>query len=70
MLNKIELDITLAGGCQDPTCKDPLCGTEFYFHARCHPDAGLWVSYKKDPGVLVITCRRCSKRVAEVKVGE
>jgi hypothetical protein len=52
-------------GCQVEGCESG-CTHEFFFHARCHPAAGTWVSYRE--GTLTIICRECRKLVAEVAV--
>jgi hypothetical protein len=60
-----DLERIASGGCQVEGCKNDH-PHEFFFHARCHPTAGTWVSYKE--GTLTIICRECRKLVAEVAV--
>jgi hypothetical protein len=39
-----------------------------FLHARCHMEAGVEASYKKETGTLLIACARCKKPVGEFQV--
>lgn len=69
-LTQIELDITAAGGCQDPRCKDPLCAGPLRLLARCHPGRGVDAVYTKGEGVMRLVCHVCHRPIAAVKVAE
>jgi len=52
--------------CDHPNCHDQACAVTFL--ARCHPRDGTWVTYRRENGVLEITCARCNALIAEVEV--
>lgn len=55
-------------GCGHVHADGEVCGNKGVLHIMgvCHPGAGNRVSYAD--GVLRITCRKCSKRIADVAV--
>lgn len=72
-IGKIELDITTAGGCNDPDCKDPLCkkqGDEMFFHQNCHRMASLHASSVPGSRVANFFCSACHKLVVAVNIME
>lgn len=36
--------------------------------AKCHPKSGVSVTYERGSGILVISCHRCQRMVAEISV--
>lgn len=62
------LDRWVAGGCQNPDCKNHTADDPLFVHARCHPRAGVDVSYQYGSGVLKVACRECHKNVMQVSV--
>jgi hypothetical protein len=65
-LYKEDLDLLANHGCQCKDCREAGRDKVFFFHARCHPEAGTWVSHQG--GTLTVICRECRKLVAEVAV--
>jgi hypothetical protein len=52
-------------------CGTPNCGHDhsiLYLHAQCHPRSATWIRYEKIPEVLVITCAKCDKEVARIRL--
>lgn len=68
-MNKIGLDIIAANGCQVPNCTHKH-ESELYFRGRCHPSAGVSVSYAKNSGILRVTCKECDAPIVDIKVAE
>ena len=66
-LNRIDMDLMAARGCQQPGC-DHKDHSIFFLHPRCHIRAGTWTSYDRDTGLLSVTCKQCKKLVAEIEV--
>lgn len=69
-VKQVDLDAIAAQGCecQDAECK---CGIgPYFFHARCHPEGEIEVSYVRGSGILRIGCRECSQDIANVEVAE
>ena len=58
-------------GCEVPGCD--CQGDILAIHARCHPEAGLWMTLRRgssgEPRCF-IHCRECEAVVAEVVLGE
>lgn len=54
--------------CAAPGCDHTAHDSEMYFHARCHPAAGIEASYNRDLGSLRLACTACGKTVVEVAV--
>jgi hypothetical protein len=55
------------GRCQAPGC-DHTHDDELVMNARCHPRAGVEVTYHKATGILEMRCIRCGKEVATLQV--
>jgi hypothetical protein len=53
-------------GCGAPQCSHDH--SVLFLHARCHMQAGVEASYKKETGTLLIVCARCKKAVGEFLV--
>ena len=41
-----------------------------FFTARCHPGAGIDVSYQGGTGFISVTCHKCKSHIMKVKVAE
>jgi hypothetical protein len=47
------------------------CGHDhsiLWLYAECHPRAGLTVAYVKATGGLLVSCKQCTKVVAQIEV--
>ena len=64
-LTKTDLEMLAARGCQNLDCQDPHCGTEFYWHSRCHPSQPSRLRWAA--GVLQISCAACGRRLSAVQ---
>jgi hypothetical protein len=55
-------------------CAVPGCTHEdhrlLYFVARCHPSAKVHAAYDLVAGVMQVTCGKCKRPVATIKVAE
>jgi hypothetical protein len=52
-------------------CAVPDCGHDhsiLYFHARCHPKAGVEAAYEKASRTLTIKCNQCRKLVVQLVI--
>ena len=56
----------LAPGETPPGCD--MRDDELVMNARCHPRAGVEVTYHKATGILEMRCIRCGKEVATLQV--
>ena|ERR1700724_1271997 len=56
MLNRYDLDLLAARGCQTPGC-DHRNHDAVYLHARCHVASPLWAEYYGS--ALRLCCRKC-----------
>lgn len=65
-VRKDYLDMTSLSGCGKPGCTHST--HSFFFHARCHPGAGVEVKYTYGTGVIQMFCRECKMLVGEVEV--
>jgi hypothetical protein len=54
--------------CSQPGCTD--CDHELFFSQKCHPKAGLTVSYDKSSGHLHLACRKCETPLAGILVAD
>lgn len=54
--------------CQAPGCDHSDHSGQFYIHAACHPRAGMEVMYDRTSGTMMVGCRTCHRRVAEIAV--
>ncbi len=66
-----DIEAALAAGCQVPGCDHahgPL--KETHLHQSCHAGTGLAVRYRRDSGILELTCRICSRPVANFALAE
>jgi hypothetical protein len=71
-LNKTDLDVMAARGCQIPNCTH---GEEdgphnVVFHARCHVQACPKVTYRQGSGLLELHCAVCDKFITAIKVAD
>lgn len=63
---KEDLDSLAAKGCANGCHCEGDHG--FWFHARCHVEAGVEVSYAANSGVIVVQCAACHAPVANIPV--
>jgi hypothetical protein len=63
MLTRAVLDQT---GCSEPNCNHDH--TVLFLHSRCHPKAGVDVSYDKRSGSLKMRCIKCEAPMGEILV--
>lgn len=54
-------------GCQAPGCAH-TAHEGLVLKSRCHPRAGMKVTYRGSDGVLEVECHQCGMRTAEVQV--
>ena len=67
-LTKIDLDIMIKGGCDDPECKHKHeLSPELYMTQQCHPKAGLYVKYDERDHLVHIECAVCELLVCKIK---
>jgi hypothetical protein len=62
-----ELFAWVAGGCQNPNCKDPDCGAPMFLHSHCHPEAKLDVTIDSADRAVRVLCGACKQPVIEIK---
>src|ERR1022692_3412078 len=55
------------GRCETPGC-DHAHDDELVLNARCHPRAGVEVTYHKAAGIAELRCKRCGKDIAALQV--
>jgi hypothetical protein len=60
-------DDLVAGQCETPGC-DHAHDDELVMIARCHPRAGVEVTYRKAAGIAELRCVRCGKEVVTLQV--
>jgi hypothetical protein len=65
MTTRAQLDIA---GCDTPDCGHDH--SKLFIVGRCHQHAGVDVCYDKSDGCLHITCHKCDKPVATIKVAK
>lgn len=53
--------------CTNPGC-DHKNHETLFIHSRCHPEAGLMISYHLTTGVLGVGCNECGGFICEVLV--
>lgn len=70
MMYREDLDALASQPCTDPTCTNPHSAgrTEVFLHAKCHDKAGTWSYYDVMSKSIIVICKACRARVAEVKV--
>jgi hypothetical protein len=62
-----QLEDMVAQGCTMPGCTHTE-HNEVFVVQRCHPGAGLNVSYTKGSGMLLIACKVCEAPVVQIGV--
>src|SRR4051812_20354753 len=68
MLDLELLNLAVLEGCSRPGCNH-RSHDKIFFHAKCHPAAGLILSYPQ-PGVLHLDCVVCKDNILKVAVAE
>jgi len=61
------LESAILAGCSAPECDHEDHG-KLYFHATCHPDGEIEVSYAVGTSYLLIACRECKTEVVRIRV--
>jgi len=66
---KVDFDLAAAAGCEVPGCthKDH---DELFLHPKCHPGAGIQVSYKRGAGFMRLCCNRCKRHIVDVLLAD
>lgn len=62
-----DLEKAIERGCSHPDC-DHKNHDELFLKPRCHPKAGVVISYKKGSGVVNVHCRMCKQHVVQIAV--
>ena len=56
-------------GCTDPNCTIDHSQDVLYVHAKCHPQAPVWVCFLKGKNTAAILCAECNEPIIYLAIG-
>lgn len=70
-LNRYDLDLIAARGCQIPGCSHEHKEEGIFVHSKCHPEKGVFALFEEDeslPFTAKIICAKCTNPIVQVLV--